>query len=136
MTEWTDAVRIAIDVLLACVIIGALVVVSLVSHTLMNTVDSERAASAEMQDYRVQRMYDNAECYAQDIVSLVLQCQGQPAVTVQRKSGGNLTWTTTSHSVQITSAAISEELSQTATYICTLSYDGNGELSSYNFREV
>lgn len=40
------------------------------------------------------------------------------------------------HHTPLTSANISAALNQAATYLCTLSYDANGTLASYNFKEV
>lgn len=72
MQEWTDGVKLAVDVLVACIIVVALIVCTQLSRTIMLTMDKERAASADVLEYRVARMYDNEECYPQDIVSLVL----------------------------------------------------------------
>lgn len=102
----------------------------------MLAMDKERAASADVLEYRVARMYDNEECYAQDIVSLVLEYQGSPAVNVTTKGGAVMKWDSVAHHTPLTSANISAALNQAATYLCTLSYDANGTLASYNFKEV
>ena len=129
MQEWTDGVKLAVDVLVACIIVVALIVCTQLSRTIMLTMDKERAASADVLEYRVARMYDNEECYPQDIVSLVLEYQGSPAVNVTTRGGSTMSWSSSS-------ASISAVLNQASTYLCTLTYDANGSLSSYNFREV
>lgn len=136
MQEWTDGVKMAMDVLVACVIVSALIVCSFLTKTIMRTMDEERAVSADVLEYRVARMYDNEECYPQDIVSLILEYQGSPAVHVTTRSGSVLSWTSSSYRTALTSAAISGELNQASMYICTISYDANGTLSEYNFKEV
>ena len=45
-------------------------------------------------------------------------------------------WDSVAHHTPLTSANISAALNQAATYLCTLSYDANGTLASYNFKEV
>ena len=136
MQEWTDGVKLAVDVLVACIIAVALIVCTQLSRTIMLTMDKERAASADVLEYRVARMYDNEECYPQDIVSLVLEYQGSPAVNVTTRGGSTMSWSSSSHHTELTSASISAVLNQGSTYLCTLTYDANGSLSSYNFREV
>lgn len=59
--------------------------------------DKERAASADVLEYRVARMYDNEECYPQDIVSLVLEYQGSPAVNVTTRGGSTMSWSSSSY---------------------------------------
>ena len=135
MQEWTDGVKLAVDVLVACIIVVALIVCTQLSRTIMLTMDKERAASADVLEYRVARMYDNEECYPQDIVSLVLEYQGSPAVNVTTRGGSTMSWSSSSYHTELTSASISAVLNQASTYLCTLTY-ANGSLSSYNFREV
>lgn len=136
MQEWTDGVKLAVDVLVACVIVVALIVCSQLSRTIMLTMDKERAASADVLEYRVAHMYDNEECYPQDIVSLILEYQGSPAVNVTTRGGSTMSWNADAYHTALTSASISAALNQASTYMCTLTYDSNGSLSSYNFREV
>lgn len=62
--------------------------------------DKERAASADVLEYRVARMYDNEECYPQDIVSLVLEYQGSPAVNVTTRGGSTMSWSSSSYHIQ------------------------------------
>lgn len=131
MQEWTDGVKLAVDVLVACIIVVALIVCTQLSRTIMLS-----AASADVLEYRVARMYDNEECYPQDIVSLVLEYQGSPAVNVTTRGGSTMSWSSSSYHTELTSASISAVLNQASTYLCTLTYDANGSLSSYNFREV
>lgn len=136
MQEWTDGVKLAVDVLVACVIVSALIVCSFLVKSIMRTMDTERAASADVLEYRVARMYDNEECYPQDIVSLILEYQGNPAVYVYPRSGGTVSWTGQAYATALTSSDISGRLNQASMYICTIEYDANGSLSAYNFREV
>ena len=130
MQEWTDGVKLAVDVLVACIIVVALIVCTQLSRTIMLTMDKD------VLEYRVARMYDNEECYPQDIVSLVLEYQGSPAVNVTTRGGSTMSWSSSSYHTELTSASISAVLNQASTYLCTLTYDANGSLSSYNFREV
>ena len=136
MQEWTDGVKLAVDVVVPCIIVVALIVCTQLSGTIMLVMDKERAASADVLEYRVARMYDNEECYPQDIVSLVLEYQGTPAVNVTTRGGSTMSWNSSSYHTELTSASISAVLNQASTYLCTLTYDANGALSSYNFREV
>lgn len=137
MQEWTDGVKLAVDVLVACVIVSALIVGFFLEKSIMRTMDMERAASADVLEYRVARMYDNEECYPQDIVSLILEYQGSPAVHVYPRSGAAaLSWTSGAYATALTSSDISGRLNQASMYLCTIEYDANGSLSAYNFREV
>lgn len=136
MQEWTDSIKIAIDTMVACVIVVALIVCNSTSKLIMRTMDEERAATADVQEYRVAHMYENADCYAQDIVSLVLEYQGSPAVNVTFKTGRSYIWSSSTYATAMSSSAISAVLKQNCIYRCTLSYDANGSLASYNFREV
>ena len=51
MQEWTDGVKLAVDVLVACIIVVALIVCTQLSRTIMLTMDKERAASADAVSY-------------------------------------------------------------------------------------
>ena len=136
MQEWTDGVKLAVDVLVACVIVVALLVCSQLSRSVMQVMDKERAASEAVREYRVARMYENEECYPQDIVSLILEYQGAPAVNVTTKAGRSLSWNRDSLQTALTSASISVLLNQSSTYRCTVTYDASGTLTDYNFKEV
>lgn len=135
MEEWSDSVKLAVDVLIACIIVSALLVVKLVSSRIMAEVDKEHATAADVAEYRVQRMYDGSDCYAQDIVSLVLEYQGEPAVVVHPKTGTAMEWSSRTYYTALTSAAISASLVQNSVYACTLVYDANGSLVRYDFVE-
>ena len=117
MQEWTDGVKLAVDVLVACIIVVALIVCTQLSGTIMLVMDKERAASADVLEYRVARMYDNEECYPQDIVSLVLEYQGTPAVNVTTRGGSTMSWNSSSYHTELTSASISAVLNQASTYL-------------------
>ena len=104
MQEWTDGVKLAVDVLVACVIVVALLVCGTLARSIMLAMDKERAASAD--------------------------------VNVTTKGGAVMKWDSVAHHTPLTSANISAALNQAATYLCTLSYDANGTLASYNFKEV
>ena len=136
MQEWTDGVKIAVDVIVACVIVVALIVVNQLSHTIMRTMDAERAAANTVHEYRLERMYDNEDCYPQDVVSLILEYQGSPAVNVVPKAGAEMSWNATSMYTTLSSSAISAVLNQTSLYHCTLVFDASGSLASYDFQEV
>ena len=136
MHEWTDGVHMAVDILIACVIVVAMIVCGQITKSIRRAVDEEKAVAADVREYRVARMYENEDCYAQDIVSLVLEYQGTPAVNVTTKSGATVSWSSGIYHTQLTAASISAALNQSSVYRCTLSYDANGSLSAYNFREV
>lgn len=136
MREWTDAVRMMIDVLLGCVIIAALLSCFYLSSSIMRTVDNTRATTADVQEYRVALMYDNQQCRAPDIVSLVLEYQGNPRVVVTTRAGTTYTWSSGSYATALTTAAISAPLNQSSVYLCTVTYDANGDIYSYGFKEV
>lgn len=135
MGEWSESVKIAMDVIIACVIIVAMLVVGQLAKQIMTTMDNEQSTSASVREYRVQRLYDNRQCYASDIINLVLEYQGEPAVTVQHTGASVLKWDKNGMASDLTSEAISNKL-KTALYRCSLEYDTNGTLRAFNFTEV
>lgn len=136
MQEWSDGIKIAIDTMVACVIVVALIVCGSSSKMIMNAMDKEQAAAADVLEYRVSHMYDGEQCYAQDIISLVLEYQGSPIVNVSMRNGTSYVWSDSAQATAVSASAISGVLKQDCVYYCTLSYDANGSLSAYNFREV
>ncbi len=81
MDEWTDSIRIAVDLLVACVIIAALLTCMMLGGRISNYMDLSHAAAAEVKDFRVDNMY-GGDVYPQDIVNLILESQGYPYVCV------------------------------------------------------
>ena len=136
MQEWSGSVQVAVDVIIGATLIVAALGCWYAWNTLINFVDQQRAYTLDVRDYRIARMWDDSECYPQDIVSLVLEHQGAPAVNVTTSSGSVLTWDTEAHSTVISAAAISAVLNANAMYDCDVVYDANGSLASFNFREV
>lgn len=135
MEEWSDSVKLAIDVLVACVIIVAMLVCGNLSKQIMSAMDREQAVSADVRDYRVQRLYDDKECYTSDIINLILEYQGEPAVTVEYRDGTTLEWSRTNKSTALSSTSISEQL-RNVVYVCSLDYDANNSIRGYVFEEV
>lgn len=136
MEEWSESAKIAIDVLIACIIVSTMLVVSTVVRNVMRAVDKERTLNADIAEFRIQQAYDDTTCYAQDIVSLVLEYQGAPSVVVTTLSGSTCLWSSESYHTPLTAAAISGALNQNSLYDCTLTYDANGTVTAFNFKEV
>lgn len=139
MQEWSDGVRIAIDVFVACVIISALLLCINLGKSIMRVMDVQQAAAADVQAYRVAAAYEGTDVYPQDIVNLVLTNRGFPAVQVTYKSGVVYRWDKNNAATQYTSAAIGAVVKKDVMYICTLVHeDPDNDLSDvyeYQFTE-
>ena len=136
MEEWSESVKLAVDVFVACIIVVAMIVVTSLVKDITHTVDKNRSLNADIAEFRIQQTYQDTTCYAQDIVSVVLEYQGTPAVVVTTLSGTNRTWSSESYYTPLTASAISGALNQSSLYDCTLAYDANGVVSAFNFKEV
>ena len=138
MQEWSESVNMAVDVMVACVLVVCLLLVGSLSKSIMRAVDNERAAKESVMEFRASYAYENQECYAQDIVSLILEYQGDPAVFVKTDTGTTYSWSVRegSFATKITASAISNKLDPTSVYFCTLEHDASGGLIAYHFEEV
>lgn len=140
MEEWTDSVRIAIDILVACVIITSLLAVISLGSTISRTMENNAAAADVVKEYRTANAYEGSTVYPQDIVNLVIVNQGRPAVEVYKTGNTSTTpdlvWNTATMSTQLTSLAVGNAIGLETTYTCQLRYDVDGGINAYVFRQV
>ncbi len=157
MDEWSDSVRIAVDLLVACVIISALLVCIMLGGRISNFMDNNAAAAADVRAYRTANAYDGTKVYPQDIVNLILTNQGEPGVyvydaannerchyDVHVTSGNEYTTALTSEAVAIAISAHSGTGSSISingyessflkdTYQCELVFNADGSIKMYKF---
>lgn len=139
MQEWSDSVKIAIDLIIACIIISALLVCIGLGQKLMNTMDLQRAAAESVKEFRTANAYEGTTVYPQDVINLILVNQGWPEVEIQTSSGSTkYLWTRTSipSGSSLTSLSVGTLVDKYKTYTCTLQYNATGELERYIFKEV
>lgn len=136
MDEWTDSVRIAVDVFVACVIIGALLLCMTLGHKISNYMDLEAAAAADVKDFRTQNAYEGTTVYAQDVVNLILTSDGYPEIYVYKKGTHTpLVWNRTAHASEYTTKAVGNAVGVSSAFSCTLETT-NGEVTRFVFNEV
>lgn len=148
MQEWSDSIKIAIDVIVACVLISCLIGISLLGRQIMSKVDSDRAAAATLQEQRTAIMYESGICYPQDITALVLKTQGNPAVVVYGNTSGTgtpqskwcanayydgSTYISSGYTTEMNSVLIANRMSVSTQYKCRVIYDANGSIVCYKF---
>lgn len=145
MQEWSDSIKIAIDVIIACVIIMAMLAVQRVSSNIMKVVDADRAAAVEVQEFRTTAMYKDTIVYPQDIVSVIMENQGTPGVYIHSKASGKpvvAKWTATETTCGYSSASIQQSFSNIScgsnsiirsSFTCDFTYYADGTLEAYHF---
>lgn len=108
MQEWSDGVRLAIDVFVACIIISALLICISLGKSIMRVMEAQDAAAADVQAYRVTAAYEGKDVMPQDVVNLVLTNRGYPYVKVTLRNGNVLLWDTATNTqaTNYTSAAV------------------------------
>lgn len=140
MEEWTDSVRIAVDIFVACVIIGALLLCITLGHKISNYMDANQAAAEDVREFRTANAYEGTTVYSQDVINLILTNQGLPAVEVTYTKNGatrTSTWSLTEDpGVEMTTAALGAEIGVAKSFICTLEYSNDGGINTYQFVEV
>ena len=148
MQEWSDSVRIAIDVLVACVIITALLVCITIGRGIMRTMELQDAAAQDVQAYRVVAAYEGTDVYPQDVANLVLSQRGFPFVRVVYKDGSVDMWNKTlvelddthiypaAQATDFTAAAVGSRFIGKNVFRCELLYYPTGEVAGYQFMEV
>jgi hypothetical protein len=82
MQEWAESVWIAISVIIAAAIVSVAVILSSMATNIINEVHEDRRASTLVQEYRKTHQWDGTDVHPQDIVSLVFETRGSPAVYV------------------------------------------------------
>lgn len=133
--DWEEVWYIFMDMLVGLVVLGILMSVLMLGNFMARQLDKNRVETNNVNAYRVARMYEDSDCYSQDIISLILEYQGNPEVIVTTKNGNVMSWNRKSLYTQITAKDIGYVLNQSSTYKCTLKYDSNGSLESYQFKE-
>ena len=136
MQEWSESINIALDVIIGCILITALLVVIGLGQSIMRLVDTQNAATANVREYRIAAAYEGTTVYPQDIIALVLENQGIPYVKVLNNTLGTKTWSMSSASTIYTSSEVSKVISKTGMFKCTLDYNENGMLEGYIFDEI
>ena len=135
MDEWTDSVRIAVDVFVACVIISALLLCMTLGHKISNYMELQQAAAADVKDFRTANAYEGTTVYAQDVTNLILVSDGFPAITVHTLDGTDKTWNRTHADSDYTTTSINQVIGVDSWFTCTLNYNANGVLEEYYFTQ-
>lgn len=137
MDEWTDSVRIAVDVFVACIIVSALLLSITLGHRISNYMDLQAAAAADVKEFRTANAYEGTTVYSQDVINLILTGRGLPAVTIKYRNGTSETWSLTSEpGVEYTTAALGSHIGVSKMFTCQLEFDSSGGLKTYVFTEV
>lgn len=139
MDEWTDSVRIAVDIFVACVIISALLLCMTLGLKISNYMDLQHAAAAEVKDFRTANAYEGTTVYAQDVTNLILVSDGFPAIKVHKDgmaSGTWLEWDRDGAASEYTTTAINATIGVDSQFVCRLSYNANGLLEAYEFTQT
>lgn len=137
MDEWTDSVRIAIDLIVACVIISALILCMMLGNRIARYMDNSVAAAADVKEYRVANSYQGTIVYPQDVVNVILTNQGAPAIYVKNSNGTERAhYTPESYSTPLTSEDVASVVSPSMNdkFLCTLDFAVDGGIKSYTFR--
>ena len=87
MQEWSDSIKIAVDVIVACVLIMAMLGILMLSHSIMGAVEKQRADTEIVNEYRTSAMYNGAVVKPQDVISVIVEMQGNPPVYVYAVGG-------------------------------------------------
>lgn len=155
MTEWSQAVWIAINLLLASVVIMAMVYYFNIGNSINNEISRQEANRSLMKEYRELQGFNENVVYAQDAVSAVLHYRGKIAVRVLHGTGeyaywctdGDLTevlknglgltnsqgedisnWSCTGATTDYTASAVQEKFDVDRVYKGSLTYGPNGEV--------
>lgn len=153
MTEWSQAVWIAVGLLLSSFVLMVMVYWFRTGRTINNEISRQEANRDLMREYREFNGFNDKNVYAQDIVSLVLQQRGNIGVLILH--GTNLyaywcsdpdmetsleecddTWVLTGNAKQTTytATAVQEKLDVNKIYHGSLSYGLNGEVIGVTFQ--
>lgn len=155
MTEWSQAVWIAINLLLAAVVIMAMVYYFNIGNSINNEISRQEANRSLMKEYREFNGFNENVVYAQDAVSVVLHYRGKVAVRILHgtseyafwcsddnitdvlKNSAGLTnsmgedssnWSCTGATTDFTASDVQEKFDVDRVYKGSLTYGPNGEV--------
>lgn len=153
MTEWSQAVWIAVGLLLSSFVLMVMIYWFHTGRSINNEISRQEANRDLMREYREFNGFNDKTVYVQDIVSLVLQQRGNIGVRILH--GTNLyaywcddsdmetsleecddSWVLTGSAKQTTytATAVQEKLDVNKVYHGTLSYGLNGEVIGVTFQ--
>lgn len=153
MTEWSQAVWIAIGLILGAFILSIMVGYLYIGRNINNEISRQEGNRVMMQEYREYNGFNNKVVYSQDIVSLVLKERGEVGVRVLR--GTSLLsywcddpdledsletcdepWSLNNGAKQTTytATAVQEKLDVDKVYLGSLTYGPNGEVMGVTFK--
>mgnify|MGYP001851989133 CR=1 FL=1 len=146
MTEWSQAVWIAVSLLIASFVISITAYYLMKGRDINNEVSLQEARREAMQEYRTFNGFNDNVVYSQDIVSIIMQYKDSIGVrildgtsteaywcensdierTLENSCGWNLSGT--AKRTEFTTTKIQEELNVDKVYQASLSYGPNGEV--------
>lgn len=138
MNDWKEAAWIALSLLVASAFIYFGVNGMNVGREYVSRVNAEDDATERIKEFRMYNAYNNKTVYCQDIVSLIMQTQGNPYVVV--KEGSNTFYWQSSEAVantesipiqkasNYTSAEVLDKLNIDKVYTAQLIYGSNNEV--------
>lgn len=145
MTEWSQAVWIAVGLLIAAFVVSITVYYMSKGMSINNEVSLQEARREAMVEYRTYNGFNDKNVYAQDIVSLVLQYNSQVAVRVMRGTSTVAYWCTNDNiedslpnygwssftgakKTDYTATKVQENLDVNKIYHAELTYGASGEV--------
>lgn len=127
MQEWSEAVWVAISLIVTTVVIFFSTVLNGESRNLRNVVNEQHIAAERMQEIRTYLPYDNKEIYCQDVVSFILETRGDPYTIVQVSPSVSYTWNSKTKASNYSATDIMPLLNVNKTYQATLQYTPGDE---------
>lgn len=144
MDEWSKAIWIFVELMISSLILISMVVLARMSGDVGRIQQSEIDAVESTKEFRTYFKYeDNDEIYPQDIISLIFETRGYPAVWVEKNTGGSDDFTfkwdasipTNDRKWDLT--YISEEMIEyDSKYESSVVKNANGEISRIEFRRI
>ncbi|WP_105614120.1 hypothetical protein [Vallitalea okinawensis] len=138
MNEWTEAIWLGVSALITAMVLSfATMLGASVRH--VSRIQQEEINAIEIvKEHRKYNKYDGTSVYPQDIVSLVLETRGNPAVWVDDEDNTNVNyiymWDTTLPKENWQASYFTSLLPLTGSYESSLVKDANGAVLRFEFR--
>lgn len=135
MTETTtEFFMLGITTSLNALIISTLVTVMSILGKMNGTISEQQTLSEQMQVYNEFSPYELEHVYPQDVISVIFEYRGLPAIFVASDKG-NKEWVAGDATLDYSASEIEKELNLECVYDSEIEKDANGAVSKLLFKQ-
>lgn len=138
MNEWPAAIWASISAMTAALVLTFIMVLGSLGNQSARIIQEQDDAVAILQEYRKYSRFDNTTVYSQDVITVILESNGNPEIWVDTAAGPGESfdwiWTSTTHHSYYSTNYLTSIFPPSGIYEAELQKDLNGAIVTILFR--